>query len=169
MDFLKLLHDLSKLIFLSCYMDFSKLIHGFLWVVMWICQSCYIDLLKLLHGFVRVVLCLSRPLSNKTKLKFDQDFKACWSFWFEIKLQLITIAATSQHPVWQSVNIGQPIQRYFYARTHSRVHQGRACFHPDRSTHPTPACPLFTAPTMCKSYHSSGSATSLSITDPLTQ
>ena len=44
------------------------------------------DLSKLLHGFVRVVLCLSRPLSNKTKLKFDQDFKACWSFCLELKV-----------------------------------------------------------------------------------
>ena len=73
--------DLSELIhtwiFLSCYMDSSKLINGFLQVVTWICQSCYMDLLKLLHGFVKVVLFISQPLPSKTKLKFDQDFKAC--------------------------------------------------------------------------------------------
>ena len=44
------------------------------------------DLAKLLHGFVKVVLCISCPLPNKTKLKFDQDFKVCWSFCFELKV-----------------------------------------------------------------------------------
>ena len=67
-------------------MDLSKLIHGFLGVVIWICQSCYMDLFKLLHIFVKVVLCFSRSLPIKTKLKFAQDFKACWSFCFEIML-----------------------------------------------------------------------------------
>ena len=33
------------------------------------------DLSKLLHGFVKVVLCISCPLPNKTKLMFGQDFK----------------------------------------------------------------------------------------------
>ena len=33
------------------------------------------DLLKLLQGFVKVVHHISRPLPNKTKLEFDQDFK----------------------------------------------------------------------------------------------
>ena len=46
----------------------------------------HLDLSNLLHGFVNVVLCFSRPLPNKTKLKFDQDFKACWSFCFELKV-----------------------------------------------------------------------------------
>ena len=41
----------------------------------WICQSCYMDLSKLLNGFVKVGTCISRPLPNKTKLKFDQDSK----------------------------------------------------------------------------------------------
>ena len=36
---------------------FSKLIHGYLYLV---------------TGFFKVVLCFSRPLPNKTKLKFDQ-------------------------------------------------------------------------------------------------
>ena len=58
----------------------SKLIYGFLYVVTRTCQSDYMDLLKLLCGFVQVVLRISWPLSNKTKLMFDQDFKACWSF-----------------------------------------------------------------------------------------
>ena len=61
-------------IFLSSYKEFSKFIHGFLWVVMSICQSCYMDFLKLLQEFV---FCFSRSLPNKTKLKFDQDFKTC--------------------------------------------------------------------------------------------
>ena len=75
-------------------MDLSKLIHGFLQVVSWICQiwyiwiplSCNMDLLELLHGFVKVVLSISRPLPKKTKLKFDQDFKANWTVCFELNV-----------------------------------------------------------------------------------
>ena len=44
------------------------------------------DLLKLLRKFVKVVLYISRPLPNKTKLKFDHDFNACCSFCFELKV-----------------------------------------------------------------------------------
>ena len=44
------------------------------------------DFFKYSHGFVKVVLCISRPLPNKTKLKFDQDLKACWSFCFELNV-----------------------------------------------------------------------------------
>ena len=44
-------------------MDLSKLLHGFVNVATY--------LLKLLRGFVKVGLCISRPLPNKTKLKFD--------------------------------------------------------------------------------------------------
>ena len=50
-------------------MDFSKLLQG---------------LSKLLQGFVKVVLCISCPLPNKNKLRFHQDFKAFWSFCFEL-------------------------------------------------------------------------------------
>ena len=41
----------------------------------WICQSWYMDLSKLLQRFVKFVTCISCPLPNKNKLKFDQDFK----------------------------------------------------------------------------------------------
>ena len=44
------------------------------------------DLLKLYHGFVKVVLCISSPFPHKKKLKFGQDFKFCWSFYFELKV-----------------------------------------------------------------------------------
>ena len=69
-------------------MDFSELLHGFVkidtWISKsyymefvefdtWISLSCYRDLLKLLHGF----RCFYRPSPNKTKLKFDHDFKGC--------------------------------------------------------------------------------------------
>ena len=37
--------------------------------------ASFLDLSNLLHGFVKVVTCISRPLPNKTKLKFDQDFE----------------------------------------------------------------------------------------------
>ena len=76
----------------SCYMYFSKLLNGFFKIDTWISLSCYMDLSKLLHGFVKVVswICQScfiffRPLLNKTKLKFDHDFKVSWSFCFEQK------------------------------------------------------------------------------------
>ena len=83
------------------YMDFSQLLLGFVkfdagicqnWysyfskLLFWICQSCYMDLLKLLHGFVKVVLYISSPLPSKSKLKFNQDLKACWSFCVELKV-----------------------------------------------------------------------------------
>ena len=44
------------------------------------------DLLWLLPGFVKVFQCISHPLTNKTKLKFDQELKACRSFCFELKV-----------------------------------------------------------------------------------
>ena len=74
MDLSKLLCGSAKCaewISLNCYMDLSKLIHGFLQVFTWICQSCSMH------------FC---PLPNKTKLKLDQNFKACWSFCFEVKV-----------------------------------------------------------------------------------
>ena len=37
----------------------------------WICQSCYMYF---------------SPFAKQTKLKFEQDFKACWSFFFELKV-----------------------------------------------------------------------------------
>ena len=39
--------------------------------------------LKLLYGFHKVALCFYHPSSNKTKLTFVQNFKACWIFCFE--------------------------------------------------------------------------------------
>ena len=67
-------------------MDFSKLSHGFVKFDVWISPGCYMDLLELLHGFVKVVLSIFCPLPNKNKLKFEQDFKACQSFCFELKV-----------------------------------------------------------------------------------
>lgn len=46
--------------------------HGFLYVITWICQSFCMCLLKFFS------ICF-RPLPNKTKLKFDEDFKACFA------------------------------------------------------------------------------------------
>ena len=57
-------------------MDWSKLIHGFLKNFTWTLQSFCKDLLKLLRGFAKDILCISRPLPNKTKLKFDKEFRA---------------------------------------------------------------------------------------------
>ena len=79
-----------------------------------ICQSCwkfvtYMDFSKLIHEFAKVVLCISRPLPNKTKLKFYQDFKACWRCWMSQSTQclgsgvpsamLCLMASVMTHPV----------------------------------------------------------------------
>ena len=58
-------------------MNLSKLLHGFAKSDIWISLNCYMDLSNLLIRFVKFVLCISRPLPNKTNLKFDQDSKAC--------------------------------------------------------------------------------------------
>ena len=64
------------------HMDLPKLIYGF---------SCYMDLPNyyMYYCFVdfsKFFLCNPSPLPNKIKLKCDQDFKACWSFCFELKV-----------------------------------------------------------------------------------
>ena len=57
-------------------MDSSKFLNGFVKINTWTSFGCYTDLSKLIRVFVKVVLCISHPLPIKTKLKFDQDFKA---------------------------------------------------------------------------------------------
>ena len=70
--------DFSKLLYVFVKIDIRKsnLLHGYLKNYTWISQSFYMDLSKLLHGFIKVVPCVSCPLPNKTRLKFDQEFKA---------------------------------------------------------------------------------------------
>ena len=60
---------------------------------------------------VKVVLCISCPLPNKTKLEFDQDFKACWSFCFELKVLncYITSLRISQCNVVLQISDGAPL------------------------------------------------------------
>ena len=53
-------------------------------------------LLKLLLGFDKVVLFISRLLPNKTKLKFDNDFKACPSFCFELIVMVLNVIHDSE-------------------------------------------------------------------------
>ena len=62
----------------------QKRLHGSVKIDTWISLSCFMDLPELFHGFFKVVtwiclviLSISCSLSNKTKVKFDQDFKAC--------------------------------------------------------------------------------------------
>ena len=38
--------------------------------------NCIFGFVKVVNGFVEVVTHMSRPLSDKTKLKFDKDFEA---------------------------------------------------------------------------------------------
>ena len=108
-----------SLTLLNCaeFVDLSKLLHGFfkidtfLFVVTWICQCCYMYLLELFHGFIKFVPCISHPLPKKTKLKFDQGFKACWSFCFELKVLncYITSFRISQCNVVLQISEGDPL------------------------------------------------------------
>ena len=41
------------------YMDFSKLLHGFVKVARWICKSCFVDLSELFYVFL--ALCQTKP------------------------------------------------------------------------------------------------------------
>ena len=73
---------------LSCYMDLSKLIPLFLFIVMWIYQNwyrdflcCYMDLSKLQHTIVEIVTWICCPLLNN-----NQDLKPYRSFCFELKV-----------------------------------------------------------------------------------
>ena len=59
--------QLLQIICQNCYVNVSKLPLGFVKVVKWICQSC----------------CMY--FSPFAKHKFDRDFKACWSFYFNLK------------------------------------------------------------------------------------
>ena len=68
---LALLNFVEIVEFVKIYMDFLKSLNGF---------SCYTNLSKVLQRFATrflhgVILFFSRPLPNKTKLKFDQDSK----------------------------------------------------------------------------------------------
>ena len=80
-------------------MDLSKLPHGFVKFVTWICQSC------------------SRPLPNQSMLKFYQDFKACWSFRFE--LNVLTESRYLMPWVlcaFGNVSLSTPFYKYFPPR-----------------------------------------------------
>ena len=61
---------------LTGLVEFVQIVE-FVKVGTWICQNLYMDFSKLLHGFVKIDTWISRSLLNKTKLTFDQDFKAC--------------------------------------------------------------------------------------------
>ena len=59
MDISKLLHGFVRIFTWICqnfYMEFSKLYHGCVSFDTWISLSYYMDLSKLRHGFVKVVL-----------------------------------------------------------------------------------------------------------------
>ena len=55
--------QIDKWKYLSCYMDLSKLIHGFVKIDTWTSLSCYMDLSKLLDGFVKVVTWICQSCS----------------------------------------------------------------------------------------------------------
>ena len=74
----------------SSFLKFAQIV-GFVKVVRWIkllheFVKIDMDFFKLLLEFVKIyiwisLLCLD--LSKKNKLRFDKDFRACWSFWLE--------------------------------------------------------------------------------------
>ena len=83
-------------------MDLSKLVFVFVKVGTWICQ---------------VVPCISRPLPNKTKVKFDQEFKACWSFCSDLKVKMLIESKCSMP--WVCCAFGNVlICRFFLANYH---------------------------------------------------
>ena len=70
--------------------NFSGLRHLSFFSLFFVSFLLFLYFLSLLSFFAfllfsYVVLCIFRPLPNKTLLKFDQYFKACWSFCFETK------------------------------------------------------------------------------------
>ena len=56
---------------------------------------------------MQVVLCIACPLSNNTKLKFGQDFKAYWSFCLELKVlnRVKVLNALGPLCLWQCLSL----------------------------------------------------------------
>ena len=104
-----------SLLMLNWIVGFVKVIYAFLalwqtksswnlpknWIMLkWIVRF----LSKLLHWFVKVVTCISRPLTNKTQLEFDQEWnfvemncsicRSCYKFF-------PPVAKQNQAKVWQ--------------------------------------------------------------------
>ena len=74
------------------YMDFSKMLHGFVKIVTWIlqivtciCQNRYNNFSKLIHGFVTVVPCIH--ISSFTKQNPAEVLPrfVWWSFCFKLR------------------------------------------------------------------------------------
>ena len=91
----------------SCYMYFSRLLHGFVKVDMLISISCwmdfskliiwsgYMDLIKLLNGYVKVfyvflALCQTKPSWSLTKIsKLDEASALNWWCWMSQSTQCL--------------------------------------------------------------------------------
>ena len=89
LDLSKLFHGFLLVVRWICqnwYLDLSDLLHGFVKIDTWSSLSCYMDLLELLRGFVKVVCIFQSLFAKQTKLKLDQDFKVCWSFYFGLEV-----------------------------------------------------------------------------------
>ena len=54
------------LLYVSCYMDLSKLQNGLVKVVTWICQNCNVDLSKMFYVFL--ALCQAKPTWSLTNI-----------------------------------------------------------------------------------------------------
>ena len=89
LDLSKLFHGFLLVVRWICenwFLIFSDLLHGFVKIDIWSSLSCYMDLLELLRGFVKVLCIFRSPLAKQTKLKLDQDFKTYWSFCFGLEV-----------------------------------------------------------------------------------
>ena len=54
-----------SLSFWCCQVEFCTRLRRICHNITWNCQKCYMDLSKLLHGFVKVVMCIFRLLQNQ--------------------------------------------------------------------------------------------------------
>ena len=75
---------------LAQIVGFVKVVKWIFWSCSMVCQNWYMDFSSLFYGFnkvasgfVKAVLFISRPLPNKTKLKFDQDFLLKLLLWIK--------------------------------------------------------------------------------------
>ena len=73
------------------------------------CDSCFMDLTWLFKRFDKVAQHISRPLQNKTKLRFDQDFRACWSFCFQLKA--LSQSSHCLGTLWQYFHLSNWLQQ----------------------------------------------------------
>ena len=92
----------------GCYMDFSRLLHGFpklingiFWVVTWICQNWYMDFFEFLHGFVKIVTWISRSCYIYLSKVLHVFLKlVTWICQIVQSMYFLSLAKQNQAEVW---------------------------------------------------------------------